>query len=187
LDLALADVVATSSDLRLGAIRLAWWRERLEQLDTGAAAPSEPRLQAIAGELLPRGISGSELSQLEDGWSPLLEPFPWGHEQAEALALRGRILFGVGARMLGCDSADAKAAGELWALEDGAMHCSDAPSREFLRSEALAIDRSRTVPRPLRPLTVLGALALVNIQEPASGVARGMAALHHRVTGRFPR
>jgi phytoene synthase len=187
LDLAFADVVATSSDPRLGAIRLAWWRERLEELDTGGEAPAEPRLEAVARELLPRRVSGKELSQLEDAWQPLLEPFPWNDEQAKGLKLRGQILFGIGARLHGFDPRDAEAAGEIWALEDGAMHCSDAVSRKFLRREALRIDRSRTVPRRLRQLTVLGALALVNIQEPASGVARGMAAVHHRATGRFPR
>ncbi len=93
--------MTTSSDPRLGAIRMAWWRERLEQLDKGAEAPAEPRLQAVATELLPRGISGQELSRLEDAWLPLLEPFPWGGAQAEALKLRGRILFGLGAQLLG--------------------------------------------------------------------------------------
>ena len=49
LDLAFADVAATTSDPRLGAIRLAWWRERLEELDHGIV-PAEPRLQAVARE-----------------------------------------------------------------------------------------------------------------------------------------
>jgi phytoene synthase len=187
LDLAFADVVSTSSDPRLGAVRLAWWRERLEELDRGAPAPAEPRLQAVAGELLLCGVTGDELSLLEDSWAPLFEPFPWGEAQVEGLKQRGRLLFGIGARLLGGEEAEARTAGELWALEDGAMHCSDAASRHFLRRAALAIDRSRTMPRLLRPLTVLGALAIVNIQEPASGVARGMAALQHRATGRFPR
>src|SRR5206468_3403144 len=132
LDLALADVVATTTEPALGAIRLAWWRERLEELDTGKPPPGEPRLGAIARQLLGRGISGEELSTLEDAWLPLLQPFPWGGEQAEGLRLRGRILFGIGARLLGGKPEDAEAAGAFWSLADGAAHCSDAPSREFL-------------------------------------------------------
>ena len=57
----MADVVRTTSEPMLGAIRLAWWRERLEELDDGAPPPPEPRLQAVAYELLPRGVRGSEL------------------------------------------------------------------------------------------------------------------------------
>jgi len=185
LDLAFADVVSTSSDPRLAAIRLAWWRERLTELDEGKAPPPEPRLQAVARDLLPRNLGGHELSRLEDSWLPLLASFPWGAEQIEALKGRGRLLFDIGARLLGGDPTDAETAGELWSLEDGAMHCSDLASRQLLRSEALRIERLGRVPRPLRPLTVVGALAIINILEPASGVARGMAALHHRATGRF--
>jgi len=176
--------VSTSSDRRLAAIRLAWWRERLEGLDEGKAPP-EPRLQDAASELLTRNITGHELSRLEDFWLSLLAPFPWGAEQVDALRGRGRLLFGIGARLLDGDVADAETAGELWSLEDGAMHCSDPASRQLLRADALRIDRSGRAPRSLRPLTVLGALAIINILEPASGVARGMAALHHRTTGRF--
>ena len=101
LDLALADVVATSSEPALGAIRLAWWRERLEELDTGKPPPGEPRLSAISRQLLDRGITGKELSRLEDAWLAVARPFPWDGAQAEALRLRGRILFGIGARLLG--------------------------------------------------------------------------------------
>ena len=94
-------MVSTTTDPRLGAIRLAWWRERLDELHNAEGAPSEPTLQAVARELVPRGVSGGELSRLEDGWLPLLEPFPWGEAQADGLKLRGRLLFGIGARLLG--------------------------------------------------------------------------------------
>lgn len=185
LDLALADVVATSTDARLGAIRLAWWRERLEELDTGTAPPGEPRLSAIARQLLSRGVTGAELSRLEDAWLPLLEPFPWGEAQAEGLKLRGRILFGIGARLLGGRWEDAAGAGALWSLIDGARHCSDAHSRAFLLSRVEGIELPAKVPRRIRSLTVLAAIAASDVLDPASGVARGMAAVRHRVTGRF--
>jgi len=185
--LAFADVVATSSDPRLGAIRLAWWRERLEDITGPEAAPAEPRLQAVVRELLPRGISGAELSQLEDAWLPLLEPFPWSEPQAHGLALRGQLLFGIGARLLGGEPQQAENAGAFWSLVDGAQHCSDAASRQAMLSEAQAIDLSAKVPRVLRPLTLVAAVAVPALTDPASGVARGMAALRHRATGRFAR
>jgi phytoene synthase len=185
LDLALADVVATSSDPELGAIRLAWWRERLEELDAGAV-PAEPRLRAIARQLLGRGITGKELSNLEDAWLPLLQPFPWGAAQAEGFRLRGRILFGIGARLLGGDPEDAEAAGAFWSLIDGARHCSDADSRQHLLGETQSVVLPPRIPLRLRPLTVLAAIAVSYVLDPTSGLARGMAAIHHHARGRFP-
>lgn len=180
-------MVATSSDPRVGAIRLAWWRERLEESDKGESAPAEPRLRDVARELLPRGTSGTELSRLEDSWLPLLEPFPWGEAQADGLKLRGRILFGVGARLIGVEAEEAAASGSFWSLVDGALHCSDEQSRRMLFSAARAVDLPRKLPRPLRPLTVVAAVVVPALTERGSGVARGIAAVRHRLTGRFPR
>jgi phytoene synthase len=187
LDLALADVVATSSDPALGAIRLAWWRVRLEELDKGAPAPAEPRLRAVADQLIVRGVTGKELSRLEDAWLPLLEPLPWGEAQAEGLKLRGRILFTIGTRLLACDPADAKTAGELWSLADGAQHCSDPQSREYLFHEAREAGPPPKAPPALRPLTVLAALAAHDVRRGTGGARRVSAALVHRLRGKFPR
>jgi phytoene synthase len=179
-------VVATTTEPRLGAIRLAWWRERLEELDGKEPPPGEPRLSAIARQLVERGISGKGLSQLEDGWLPLLEPFPWGDAQAEGLRLRGRILFRVGARLLGGDPERAEAAGAFWSLVDGALHCSDGESRDVLLAGARrALKEVRPAPRKLRPLTVLAALAAKDL-DGDGGLGRGAAAVMHRLTGRFP-
>jgi phytoene synthase len=186
LDLSLADVVATTTEPRLGAIRLAWWRERLEELDGKGPSPGEPRLSAIARQLVERGISGKLLAQLEDGWLPLLEPFPWGDAQAEGFRLRGRILFGIGAQLLGGDRAEAEAAGAVWSLVDGALHCSDRDSRDFLLADArLALKEIRSAPRRVRSLTVLAALAAKDL-DAEGGLGRVAAAFMHRLTGRFP-
>jgi hypothetical protein len=167
---------------------MAWWRERLEELDQGGAA-AEPRLQAVVSELLPRGVTGKELSNLEDAWLPLLRPFPWDGTQTEALARRGRILFGIGARLLGATSADAEAAGCLWSLSDGAKHCSDVDARMLLRGEARKVlgEIARVNPRRLRPLTIIAALAAADLVREDSNFARLKAALLHQLTGRFPR
>jgi phytoene synthase len=181
----LADVVSSTTEPALGAIRLAWWRERLVELDEGAV-PAEPRLRAIVRQLLGRGITGAELSQLEDAWLPLLAPFPWEKDVAEGLRLRGRILFGLGARLLGGDPGLAEAPGELWSLIDGVQHCSDQGSRTELLKAASSTTIGR-VPGKLRPLTILTALAVASVRDRSSGIARGMAAVHHRLTGRILR
>jgi phytoene synthase len=192
LDLAFADVVATSTDPALGAIRLAWWRERLEELDQGTSAPAEPRLQAVQAFLLPNGVTGAGLSQLEDGWLPMLAPLPWSEAQADGLKLRGRTLFGTGARLLGQEPEDAGSAGEIWSLVDGAVHCSDEASRDLLLDEARTALRHLPTrsSRRLRPLTVLGAIAATNLpsrKSPPSGVRRLAAALKHSICGTYPR
>ena len=56
----MGDVLRTTREPMLGPIRLAWWRERLEELDESGEAPAEPRLQAVVRELLPRAVSGRD-------------------------------------------------------------------------------------------------------------------------------
>ena len=179
--------MATTSERALGAIRMAWWRERLEELDRGVAPPSEPRLRAIQRHLVERGIGGLELSKLEDAWLPLLEPFPWSERAAEGLRHRGKLLFGIGARLLGGESADAEAAGALWSLVDGAGHCSDADSRAYLCDAAqrwLSVVPQRE-PAALRPLTVLAALAAYDLR-PGGRLGRVGVALAHSLRGTIP-
>ncbi len=160
----------------------------MEELDSAKPPPGEPRLSAIARQLLSRGISGKELSQLEDAWLALLQPFPWGELQAENLRLRGQILFGVGARLLGGDREDAEAAGAFWSLADGAAHCSDAPSREFLLKGARAAlaELPPKFSREIRPLTVLSAIAAHDMLR-SGRLTRVGVALAHRLRGTMPR
>ena len=105
------------------------------------------------------------------------------------MALRGRILFGMGARLLGATDLAAKTAGEFWSLSDGAQHCSDPQSRQFLIQEArlklAAVPR--TVPRQLRPLTILAALAAADLLGGGSGLVRLSAAARHRLFGTLRR
>jgi phytoene synthase len=168
-------------------MRMAWWRERLEDLDSGRIVPAEPRLRAVRRQLVDRGIAGSELSQLEDAWLPLLEPFPWAADAVEGLRLRGQLLFGIGARLLGGDAASAEAAGALWSLVDGASHCSDADSRQHLCGAArTALELvPGSLPSNIRPLTVLAALAAYDLR-PGGRLGRVGVALAHRLKGTIP-
>ena len=167
---------------------MAWWRERLEELDVDRAPAAEPRLRAVQSQLVSSGISGAELSKLEDAWLPLLESFPWAEAAAEGLRLRGRVLFATGARLLGARGTDAESAGALWSLVDGANHCSDAHSREYLcgaARSALAEVPPR-FPAAIRPLTILAALAAYDLR-PGGRLGRVGVALVHRLRGTVPR
>ena len=195
IDAAMGDVVRTTSDPMLGQIRLAWWRERLEELDHGRPAPAEPRLQAVRHHLLPRGMKGSELARLERGWVALLDPFPWDAGTAEAIWFRGRQLFAESAEQLAQTGDAIEAAGGLWALVDAARHCSDAESR------AMLLDQARTFARPisgakfpaaLRPLSMLAALAVRDCRsgepfEREGTPRRASAMLLHRLRGKLPK
>ena len=192
IDAAMGEVVRTTTEPMLGPVRLAWWRERLEELDTGKAAPAEPRLQAVERELLPRGIGGAELARLEDGWLSLFDPFPWTVETSEAIWFRGRSLFHLGARLLGHPDEAVQSAGGVWGLVDAARHCSDAASRAMLLDQARTFARGLSGVRfasAVRPLTMLAALAVRDLRrgEPFEAEAtpgRAAAMLGHRLGGR---
>jgi phytoene synthase len=195
IDRAMGDVVRSTREPMLGPIRLAWWRERLEGLDESNAAPAEPRLQAVARELIPRGVSGRELAALETGWLHLFDPFPWTVQTSEPIWFRGNLLFGLGARALHCADERIHGAGGLWALVDAARHCSDAESRAMLVQQARTFARGLAgvrFPGRLRPLSMLAALAARDCRrdepfEREGTPGRAAAMLRHRFSGRIPR
>ena len=181
LDEALAEVVARSSEPALGAIKLAWWRERLEALDSGQV-PAEPRLQAVAGELLPRGISGAALGELVDGWTTLLEQAPDVGRMAEG----GARLFAIGARLLGASDPLCDTAGRLYRQEQVARHALTTAQWPMDELHQLA---GHQFAKPLRPLTALAALAARDATrsslEPEATPGRSWVLLRHRFTGRI--
>ncbi len=180
LDDAMAEVVATSTQPALGAIRLAWWREALERLDQGPP-PAEPRLQAVAAELLPRGVAGAELAALEDGWTTLLDEKP----DPERTGARGARLFVIGARLLGASDSLLDAAGRLFAYAEMARKGWTPHSGPMEEMHKLARHRFA---RRLRPLTALARLAARDVKrlpavEPEATPGRAAALLLHRLFG----
>lgn len=171
IDDALAEVVVSATQPALAAVKLAWWREALERLDT-APPPAEPHLQAAVAELLPRGISGVELAQLEDGWLTLVEEQP----DRQRVRLRGERLFTLAARLLGEEGDQ----GGLWAEVDVARR---------LRRPMPTASEPLSSPRRLRPLTTLTALANRDVArgpqwESEATPSRAWTLLRHRLTGR---
>jgi phytoene synthase len=183
IDDAMAEVVLRSTQPALGAIKLAWWRQRLEELDEGKV-PAEPRLQAAAAELLPRGVSGRALGKLEEGWARLLE----GDEpksfilSAEA---RGPLLLTLAARLIELASNhNLSDAGREFALVDLARRgVVDLAAQHFHKLR-------QGYPRRIRPVTALWALARRDQRiggppfEPEATPGRAWTLLKHRLTGR---
>lgn len=177
LDDALGEVVASSSQPALGAIRLAWWRDALERLDS-KPPPPEPRLQAVAAELAPRGVSGNDLARISEGWAALLEE----HRDPDAIGERGVALFAVGAKLLGIDHPGLDQAARWFALSDAARRgC----------APLLPVDLHQiSFPRALRPLTGMARLAVRDLRhgepfEPEATPARAAALFAHRWSGRL--
>jgi phytoene synthase len=180
IDAARADVVARSTDPALGRIKLAWWREQLEELDSNPP-PAEPRLQSVADHLLPAGVTGSELAELEAGWATLLD----AEFDARLVAARGALLFGIGGRLLSSNDPKLWEAGALYALASvgrrGVPELFE-PARE--RLEQL---RGHRFDKRARPLTMLARAATRDLdrQEPEGCRGRAAAMLAHRWSGRI--
>ena len=172
----MADVVARSTEPALAAIKLAWWRERLEELDQDKI-PAEPRLKAAAVELLSRGISGTDLAGLEAGWAALLQE----RVDREAVLSGGATLFALAARLLGQNS-------PAFIDTHGRLHVAGKLRRRRLAPPGLIVRiESPRVPRRFRPLTGLAALARRDLgrPEPEGTPARAWTLLRHRLTGRI--
>ena len=180
-DAAMGDVVARATQPALGAVKLAWWRERLEELDKGKV-PAEPRLAAAARDLLPKGISGADLSRLETGWATLFDQAP----DPGLMAERGAVLFDLGGRLLGKPDEKLADAGALYSLVAvGRRGLPELLGNARLYSERLARHRFS---RRLRPLTALARLAARDLKqgEPFEdeGIPPRLAAmLRHRWSG----
>ena len=179
IDDVMGDVVASSTQPVLGAIRLAWWREALERLDY-LPPPSEPRLQAAAAELLPRGVTGTALAALEVGYATLVDE----HPDKDRLGASGAALFAIGATLLGADDARLPEAGRLYGFASAARR-GLAAIPDDVDGRALAGHRFS---RALRPLTAFARLALRDIQrapalEAEATPARAAALLSHRLFG----
>jgi len=191
----MAQIVAAAREPAIGAMRLLWWRDALVRLDSaGAAVPAEPLLAAVADRLMTAGLSGEELSAIEEGWAALLEEEEPGEAQIIAHAEhRGAPLFALAARLLGSVPGDIGHAGEGWALADLGHRLSTSAARGFARS--LAAERLANVdiarwPAALRPLGLLVVLARRDTAMPADSLRRQgsprrlLRALAYRLSGR---
>lgn len=193
LDDALAALLRSTREPVLGQMRLAWWRDSLAKLDE-APPPAEPVLQAVAVEVLPRGVTGSEIAALVDGWEVLV-----AEDALDAVALErfgaGRgALFTLAGRALEAGEGDPlDAAGRGWALADLAHNLDSAEERfqaQALAAPLLDAATSQGWSRNGRALGAMAHLARRDLDlapgEPAPIGAPGRLArlLWHRLSGR---
>ncbi|HTU12621.1 MAG TPA: squalene/phytoene synthase family protein [Allosphingosinicella sp.] len=183
LDVSFASILVTGTQPMVSQLRLAWWREALERLDS-APAPAEPVLQALAARVLPV-VSGAELAAMEEGWLILLSDAALTEdEMARYAALRGGLLFAYAARLLGDVAFPVTRAGEAWALADLAR-------RSGRRNEVVAPapESKSKWPKKLRPLGMLAALARRDLErlgresEKQGSPGRMLRMVRHRISG----
>jgi phytoene synthase len=143
-------------------------------------------LRALADHVLPAGIKGAELAEMEEGWTVLLSDEPLTREDLDLYAdKRGARLFALSARLLGVEGGG----GEPWALVDLARHSGNPEDSDAALAASRAYPAAK-VPAPLRPLGMLDALARRDSEpgrprwEPQGSPGRMGRMLRHRLTGR---
>jgi phytoene synthase len=164
LDYRLSQLVARTSEAMLGQMRLAWWRETLQQ--PPAARPrGDAVLDAVSDSW---AQTCAPLIALVDGWEYLLQPEPIDTAAARAFAEgRAAALVAACGYDAGTGREAAAVAARVWALGDLAARVSDAGERRALIALGLTEARQRTrLTPPGRALAVLGALG-------ARALARG--------------
>ena len=184
LDGALGNVVRTTSEPMVGRMRLAWWREALERLDT-MPAPAEPVLQGLSDHVVGRnGITGDRLARMVLAWEWLLEsPLELTALRMHA-ALRGE-LFDTIAMLCGSGPGHrANRAGRGWAFADLGTNLRDPALTARAQAMALRrIGRRGVWPRPLRVLGAMTVIARADLRgRRGAGLVGRLAWL--RLTGR---
>ncbi|WP_448657504.1 squalene/phytoene synthase family protein [Sphingomonas sp. CJ99] len=161
LDDALGAVLRGTTQPMLAQIRLAWWRERLEALDS-EAPPAMPVLVDVQRSCVANGVSGAALAGMAMGWERLAT--------AESLDLavldqcaaeRGGTLFRAIAALAAVPPPPGlDAAGQGWAMADLSRHLSDMAMASDAQRRAAAMLAEGPGRWPV-PLRMLGALALL--------------------------
>jgi phytoene synthase len=157
LDARLATIVRNSREPLLAQLRMAWWRDRLTA-PIGPDGDGEPLLAALHGW----GAERAALAALVDGWEALLGDAPLKHAAlAEFGAGRGAACTALSRQLDHPEHADdACQAGMNWAWADLAARLSHPDERSAAIAALAAADWSQpSLPRALRPLAVLNALA----------------------------
>lgn len=158
LDARLAGILRHSREPMLAQLRFAWWRETLAS-DPARWPAGEPLLAAISAH----HADPAPLAGLVDGWEAMNGDAPLGEGAFVALA-EARAGALAGDHGEGCRLARA------WALADIARSLSHPQERETATRLARGADwRAARLPRGLRPLAVLHALAAQDLRKGLNG------------------
>lgn len=156
LDQRLGRIAGQTSEVMLGQMRLAWWRDMLK-----ASPADRPQGDAVLDAIGAHWKGREEaLGEVVDAWEILVASESMEREAISAFA-RGRAAPFAALAGEGEAAARAQVAGMRWALADAAGKLSDESERARFLEVGLE-DRSagQSLPRALRGLAVLEALAL---------------------------
>lgn len=137
-DAEMASIMRNVQDPHLQLMRLIWWRDQLEALEAGKAAPTHPVLQAVEQAYVGRNDKEG-LHVLADIWADFAEE-PQLNEAAvhEFATRRGKWLFTRSAALLNKgDTEYTPYDGHIWGLNDVASHMSDKKLAATLRKRSL--------------------------------------------------
>ena len=172
LDARLASVVRATREPMLGQIRLAWWRDRLNE-PASDWPEGEPLLALLASW---EGQHGA-LTALVDGWEGMLGEAPLPSIAFERLADARAEGFAALASVLKQPESGAEALrlGRNWALADLAAGLSNPQERDAVTRLLAKQDwRRGKIAREMRPLVVLHGLAAPGGRDPHSSSATTM-------------
>lgn len=186
LDHRLGRAVAQAREPVMGQMRLAWWRDMLRQ--PASMRPSSDDLVSLLSNW--DGEEGA-LVLLVDGWEEILAEPPLPRNAALSLIEARAGAFAALARIVGAGAnlTDAANAARIWAMGDLITGLSDPEERAMgmgLYDPAWAVHAR--LPRSLRPLAILSALARRSMARGGcpllDGPGASLLAMRIGVTGR---
>jgi phytoene synthase len=178
LDDMLAGALRTVREPMAAQMRMTWWHDALSRL-SDAPLLAEPVLQALARDVIPRGVTGTELTRIVEGWEELLEPDDLDEAALMRFAAGRGAVFVLAGQVLGVEGPLLEA-GQGWALADLARHSRDAGHAAALASPLLEVAGKHRWSRKGRALGAMVHLARIGDAGPGARTAR---ALWHRTTG----
>ncbi|WP_375272159.1 squalene/phytoene synthase family protein [Sphingomonas sp.] len=188
LDRQFGDIVRTTVQPIVGQMRLTWWFEAIEALETGPP-PAQPLLADLAARVLPADVGAKLLASMSEGWEVLLDDERCDPASLKEYArLRGGRLFAAAGKLMRVDAPMLEEAGMTWALADLATHVTRPDLRGRAREMACAL-AEQTFAGRWRGARVLGALALdaraaMLGQGTPDGPRRAAAVARFRLFGR---
>lgn len=183
-DAMLGRVVAQAREPLLAQVRLAWWRDRLREVEPDAPA-KDPLLRSL--RVLWRGEEAA-LSTLVDRWEEVLGEDGLGLTALKGLsAARAECFARFAAIARSSGDAAVERAGRRWAFVDLAFRSENEEICERALDIAASIAPTGRLARSLRGITILDALASrssVRREPILSGRVAPLVALRVGMTGR---
>lgn len=166
LDYRLSQIVAAAREPQLAAIKLAWWRDQLESLES-AANPADPLLAKCRTLAEAHRVSGAALAEIAEGWAMMLGT-DWAEEgELRVIAtLCGSSLFAAASDCVGVSSPGD--AGLAYTLAHIVRSSANRESRCRAAAMIVELPRQRLAPS-LRPLALLAHWARTDARKVLDG------------------